>query len=548
MKSSVRKTWLLLLCILANFVCSVFVHQIAESSEHVLSLGSFSIPLSSIQGVLTGLRSLFCTVMLFIDYSIGLVIALIIISLNLTSSLIDILCKRSLAPLPAILSSLISVLTLFIVYKFYKRAAVSSQTDFITGLYNRRKFSEDLDNKILQGKPFFLASLEIEGFKHINDTYGIQMGDYILQKTAERLIRSAGKRERIFKITGATFMLFFEDERTARSIIEELIKPEHFTLPLKKGELTATAPGATVFMAAGVAAFPQDATDGTSLITKADTALNAAKKTEQKKLCFFSSDLENSEAQQREAENLIREALEHNWFYLVYQPQYTLSDHKLRGFETLIRCRRSDGTVISPAAFIPAAEKSNLILKIDDYVLQRAMTEFKPVIEEKPGTFMISINVSAKNIGSADFAERVTTMLKNTGFPANRLEIEITEYSLADSMEITIANILNLRNVGVKVALDDFGTGYTSIAQLMKLPINLLKIDKSLIDDIESNQNIRDLVDSVIYMGHIMNCEVISEGVENEHQIGVLKEHKCDFVQGFVWGKPLSFEDAVKLC
>ena len=100
----------------------------------------------------------------------------------------------------------------------------------------------------------------------------------------------------------------------------------------------------------------------------------------------------------------------------------------------------------------------------------------------------------------------------------------------------------------MQVALDDFGTGYTSIAQLMKLPINLLKIDKSLIDNIESNQNIRDLVDSVIYMGHIMNCEVISEGVENEKQIGVLKEHKCDFVQGFVWGKPLSFDDAANLC
>ena len=129
-----------------------------------------------------------------------------------------------------------------------------------------------------------------------------------------------------------------------------------------------------------------------------------------------------------------------------------------------------------------------------------------------------------------------------------KLEIEITEYSFAESMEATIANITSLRSMGVHIALDDFGTGYTSIKQLMTLPINLLKIDQSLIDDIETNQTMRDMVDSVIYMGHIMNCEVISEGVEKESQLDILREHKCDFIQGFVWGKPIDFENAKNLC
>ena len=115
-------------------------------------------------------------------------------------------------------------------------------------------------------------------------------------------------------------------------------------------------------------------------------------------------------------------------------------------------------------------------------------------------------------------------------------------------MKTTVKNILALKAMGVQIALDDFGTGYTSIAQLMKLPVNLLKIDKSLIDDIETNQTMRDMVDSVIYMGHIMNCEVISEGVENENQLEMLREHKCDFIQGFVWGRPQSFTDAERLC
>ena len=151
-------------------------------------------------------------------------------------------------------------------------------------------------------------------------------------------------------------------------------------------------------------------------------------------------------------------------------------------------------------------------------------------------------------MGSADFVKRLKKMLSDTQFPPEHLELEITEYSFAESQETTISNINALRDLGIHIALDDFGTGYTSIKQLMKLPINLLKIDKSLIDDIETDQNMRDMVDSVIYMGHIMNCEVISEGVEKEEQLDILREHKCDFIQGFVWGKPIDFEEAKNMC
>ena len=172
------------------------------------------------------------------------------------------------------------------------------------------------------------------------------------------------------------------------------------------------------------------------------------------------------------------------------------------------------------------------------------MKEFKPLLDKSEKELTISVNISAKNIGSKDFATRVKKIIEETQFPPENLELEITEYSFAESRNTTIENIKALRELGIQIALDDFGTGYTSIAQLMKLPINLLKIDKSLIDDIESNQNMRDLIDSVIYMGHIMNCEVISEGVENEDQLNILKEHKCDFIQGFIWGKPIDFEEA----
>ena len=187
-------------------------------------------------------------------------------------------------------------------------------------------------------------------------------------------------------------------------------------------------------------------------------------------------------------------------------------------------------------------------MKIDDFVLQTAMTEFKPVLENDENDIIISINISAKTMSSRDFISRLTKILEETQFPPEKLELEITEYSFSESMETTISNIKQLRDLGVKIALDDFGTGYTSIKTLMTLPINLLKIDKSLIDDIETSQSMRDVVDSVIYMGHVMNCEVISEGVEKEAQLDILREHKCDFIQGFVWGKPIDFEDAKNMC
>lgn len=285
-----------------------------------------------------------------------------------------------------------------------------------------------------------------------------------------------------------------------------------------------------------------------SVLRNAETALAKTRNLAENRICIFNENMENSDIKQREAEFLVKEALKNKYFYLVYQPQFTTDEKKLRGFETLIRCRKPDCSIVSPVDFIPAAEKSNLIMKIDDFVLQTAMTEFKPVLANAENDLTISINISAKTMSSKDFISRIRRIIEGTGFPAENLELEITEYSFAESMETTISNIKALHEMGIKIALDDFGTGYTSIKQLMTLPINILKIDKSLIDDIEGSQNMRDVVDSVIYMGHVMNCEVISEGVEKEAQLDILREHKCDFIQGFIWGKPIDFEDAKKMC
>ena len=244
-----------------------------------------------------------------------------------------------------------------------------------------------------------------------------------------------------------------------------------------------------------------------------------------------------------EVEKNIKEGFSNNNFYMVYQPQYKMEGKRLRGFEALLRLKNNGGETISPAEFIPIAEASDLIFQIDDFVLNIVMQEFSPLLK-KSKDIVISVNVSAKNIASFDFAERIERMLKKNDFNPHNLEIEITEYCLVNSVETTVQNINRLKDLGVQIALDDFGTGYTSLSYIAKLPVNLLKIDKTLVDDITSSQKSQDFVNAVISMGHIMGCDVISEGVENQPQLDILKTQGCDFVQGFVWSKPLDYDVA----
>ncbi|MBR4540664.1 MAG: EAL domain-containing protein, partial [Lachnospiraceae bacterium] len=305
----------------------------------------------------------------------------------------------------------------------------------------------------------------------------------------------------------------------------------------------------TLSIYSGISTYPDDSTNSDDLLKYADIAVfNARLGHSKNRICFFNNEMKERFFRQIELERIIKESLLKDYFYLVYQPQYEIKEKKLRGFETLIRLRLPDGTMISPGEFIPVVEKTELINRIDSYVLRRALKEAKKMVELRNKEISISINVSAKNISSNGFVDEVTNALKSSGFPPECLEIEITEYSFAEDREITIENVTRLRKLGIQIALDDFGTGYTSLSQVMHLPISLLKIDKSLIDDIENNQVNREFVDAIIYMGHLMNCEVISEGVESDEQLGLLMDHECDFIQGFVWGKPLEYDTAVKLC
>ena len=552
-----------LLCVFFSLLGSLLSYYIGKYYDDTdFVLGNFILPSLAIQGIISSSRSILCILMVLIAYRKGMVTAIILTLLALLFAFLRIVRFQDFSSLPGIFNIVFSIITIAIIYSFYKKSEQNSRTDFITGLRNRRSYVEEVSAVISHEKPFCLACIEVEDFKELNDIFGIQIGDYILERIAKKLSGVLSKNDIIFKITGATYAILFALPDPAHhhagddsfvppeTRLSEVLNAEVIKIPAADNTDKTLERNCTVTLCAGLAyadAKKAATYNASKILKNAEAALFATKRNPDCKLCVFTEEMENQEQKQKEAEFLIKDSLENNWFYLVYQPQFTTGEKKLRGFETLIRCKKPDGTIVSPGYFIPAAEKTSLIMKIDDYVLRRAMTEFKPILGSTGKDCIISINVSAKNIGSKNFADRIKAMLEETKFPPKNLEIEITEYSFSDSMETTVENINMLKALGVQIALDDFGTGYTSIAKLMKLPINLLKIDKSLIDDIESNSNVMDMVDSVIYMGHIMNCEVISEGVENEKQLELLKKHNCDFIQGFVWGKPKSYDEAKAL-
>lgn len=545
-----KKSLLLALFTTLSIFCIYCISATTNGNSGILTMGSFTIPIVSLQGIIAAVNALCCIIMVFIDFKKGSKIAFTIMGISIALALIPIFTVHSLAPLPGIVSNIVSLVSIIIIYSFYKRSSMNSLTDFITGLPNRRYYVKEVNERLSVKQTFYLACIEIEDFKNINDVYGIRAADFILVDTAKKLKGKLGENEMLFRITGGLFAMLLNEKTVPEEKLKNVIRSEVMMLPPKEGEDLLVKNSCIVSLAAGIVHIGSNDNykDSASVMRDAEIALMEARKLQNQKMCLFSDSLKKQDFEQKEAEFLIKDAMQNNYFYLVYQPQFTTNEKKLRGFETLIRCKKPDGSIISPVNFIPAAEKTNLITSIDDYVLRRAMTEFKPVVVNEKKDFVLSINVSAKNIGTENFAQKLKHIIDEIQFPPENLEIEITEYSFAESMETTVENILSLKSLGVQIALDDFGTGYTSIAQLMKLPVTLLKIDKSLIDNIETDPVMCDMVDSVIYMGHIMNCEVISEGVENENQLEILKEHKCDFIQGFVWGKPLDFDSAVSLC
>ena len=510
--------------------------------------------LRSFNGVLMAFQFVMCLIIVRVDYRIGTFISLGLMSFSILNVAIVMLITKQLGPLPGLCNMILYVVTLTLLSRQFFIRDKEAVTDVLTGLLNRRGLYQKIEAKIVRDKSFYVLYINLWNFKVINDNYGHAYGDKLLKLVTARILASVEdikKDVNVARIGGNEFVLVLDGSCDVAAIAKKVLHKisekadvvtDNF---IRIDSYLTTYAGISKYM--GNAPGASDAQDAESMIRCADIAMYHASKQEKMSFCFFDRDMGQQLAREMELEKLIKEGLEKDYFYLVYQPQYKIEDKKLRGFEALLRMKIPKGETVSPAEFIPVAEKGDLILQIDDYVLRRAMREFKDIVEKMDDELTISVNVSAKNIGAKGFADKVKVILEETKFRPESLEIEITEYCMVESVEITIENIMQLRALGVQVALDDFGTGYTSLSYLAKMPINLLKVDKSLVDDIVANEKSRDFVTAVIAMGHLMGCEVISEGVESEDQLKVLNGQECDFVQGYVWGRPLDYAAAKKI-
>ena len=500
--------------------------------------------MSFLSGVFSSFQYASCLYLVRTNKKKGIITSMILIGFSILNIIRVIIFSKANLPVAGLFNMIFYMVTIIWFGLLFAKQEKDADTDIVTGLINRRGLYKQLISLIEDEKPFHLICLEIGNFKLLNDSLGHTYGDLILKKVTNLLQGYFGDKGTVVRSGGSDFAIILkitEDaERDANHILQ--ILAEKIVL-LEESEI----PDCYLSVFAGISSYPADSVNYEELINYADMALEEATRKNSPNAVVFEPGMEENAKRRMELEHLIKESLKNNYFYLVYQPQYMLDGKKLRGFETLIRMKLPDGTVISPAEFIPVAEKGKHIVSIDEYVIRRAMNEFKGIVTGSNPELTISINVSARSIGSPDFPDKIKLILDQTGFPAQNLEIEITEYCMVQSVKTTVGIIKELRSMGIKIALDDFGTGYTSLNYLSQMPVNLLKLDKSLIDDIEQDRQKCEFVNAIITMGHIMGCEVIAEGVEKEMQLDKLRCNNCDFIQGYVWGKPLPYEMAKAL-
>lgn len=540
-----NKTLVIALCTICTILSQaqiIYNNKIYPSG--LIPFGDGMIPISSVNGVIQSMMFFLCVLMVVAEYKKGLIISLALLGFSFISILSRILRSGDMTALPGLLNLLFSIICLFIIALQFRKIEKNSITDFSSGLYNRRGFVKALDQRVGTKKKTTLLNLQFMNIREINDNVGHEYGDMIIIKAVERIESIIGKRDLMFKMDGAEVAILLSEDQDTDQITQDIMRAlvEKITITKNSAEINYY-----LITNIGIACYPEDASDANTLIKFADIALLSSIQEGDNRYCFFDKSMEKDMLRQAEVERIIKSSLDNDYFYLVYQPQYEIKNKILRGFETLIRLKMPDGTMISPGEFIKIAEKSDLILRIDDYVLKNAILGYREICKGGNLDMILSVNVSAKSMSSVGFGQRVLELLDRYDFPAKNLEIEITEYSFSESEELTLENIQILISEGIQIALDDFGTGYTSLAQLLNLPIHLLKIDKSLIDNIEYDEQNQSFLDAVIYMGHIMGCEVICEGVETENQLALLQKHKCEFVQGYVWGKPMAYGDAMAL-
>ncbi|WP_223066341.1 EAL domain-containing protein [Paenibacillus caui] len=414
--------------------------------------------------------------------------------------------------------------------------------DELTGLDNRRKFNQQLEEMIQShgstGRRFAIMIMDMDRFKMINDSLGHIYGDLFLREMSERIRQfTRDYPVSLARIGGDEITVLYNNcnEKEAAELAERLIRNIHRPFRLKDNNFFVTA-------SVGIAMYPDHGEDSVKLLKHADAAMYEVKKNGKNGYQFFSSQLDEQLQEKVELESDLRKALQNQQFLLYYQPQIRAEDHVMIGVEALVRWNHPVKGIISPAQFIPVAEELGVIIELGNWVLREACSQMKRWHKAGGPLIPVSVNLSSQQFHQHNLAGLISDILTETGLDPKYLELEITESMMMDP-SASISILQHLTKLGIRISLDDFGTGYSSLSYLKQLPIHKLKIDRSFIRDIVNSDSDKAIVSTIISMARHLDMEVIAEGIETKEQLDVVTDTDCREIQGYYYSKPLSAVD-----
>jgi diguanylate cyclase (GGDEF)-like protein/PAS domain S-box-containing protein len=415
--------------------------------------------------------------------------------------------------------------------------------DALTHLPNRTLFQDRLHSALQhadrQHAWVVLMFLDLDRFKPINDSLGHAAGDRMLKEMASRLLGCVADDDTVARMGGDEFTLLLQPGASqqaaltraihvAEQILASLVKP--FVLEGREFFVTASI---------GIALSPQDGNELSQLMKNADTAMYHAKERGKNNFQFYQSDMNASALERLELESDLRHALEQEEFTLYYQPQFSGDGKRLTGAEALLRWRHPRRGLVPPGDFIPVLEELGLVVEVGEWVLKEACRQLKEWHLAKVRVPKVSVNISARQFSDGQLGMRIANILKETGLPPACLELELTESILMREVSEAMQILDGLKRLGLSIAVDDFGTGYSSLNYLKQFPIDVLKIDRTFVDGLPSGEQDAQIARAIIAMAHSLNLAVIAEGVETHEQLEFLREHGCDEVQGYLFGRPM---------
>ncbi|WP_010239401.1 EAL domain-containing protein [Clostridium arbusti] len=415
--------------------------------------------------------------------------------------------------------------------------------DTLTGLPNRDNFINQLDEEVKNYKKYdrtgAVLFLDLDDFKRVNDSLGHDEGDKLLRAIGAKFFDIINGKNTVCRFGGDEFLVLIRDISGKDEVIDlvnNLINIFNSGFELNNKQVFITC-------SIGICIFPRDGKDNNVILKNADTAMYKAKETGKNRYEFYDGEMSKGLDRYIQIEKALRNAVGNGELYLCYQPQVEISTGKIIGTEALIRMKNEELGSVSPGEFIPVAEKSGLIIPIGEWVMKTAFKQNMEWIKKGYGKKRISVNVSSVQIKQTNFLETVKRCIRDINIPPELVEIEITESVLMESLEENVDILRQLRSLGVRTSLDDFGTGYSSLNYLRMIPIDILKIDKSFIDDICFNARQESIVDGIVNIAHNLGIEVVVEGVETIDQLHILYRKRCNIIQGYVFSKPMVAEE-----